>query len=83
MGGSDDNTGVDEPVVDVAVLVANETAGLPCKAALPLDESAGISELVAITKRGRDDPDPDRNTESVKVDVVPVTVVVDGCERPE
>ena len=34
------------------MLVANETAGLPCKAALPLDESAGISELVAITKRG-------------------------------
>lgn len=82
MDGSDDDTGIDESVVDVTVVVFNEPASLPC-GALPLDETAPVSEVAAMTKWGRDDPDPDRNTESVKVDVVPVTVVTDGCEGPE
>jgi len=67
--GSADDTG-NEPAVEVAVVAL---AILSLKDAAPTKPSVITAEVIGLMTGGRDDPNPDKNTESVSVDVVPDT----------
>jgi len=64
------------------VVVISDLASLCLKDEVPPNASVETAALLAWITEGRDGSDPDKNTESVRVDVVPITAAGGGRVKP-